>query len=637
MIYPLKIQLMKWSSSKTSARDGFHDAALVEFTSKVSIVEVFVRELVQNSLDAVKVDSKPVKVIFEPGRIGVDRIPDWKALKGIFNSSKKYNSKAWPGAFGIMSQHFNSNTINYLKLTDLNTVGLSKKQNGNDVSSWEACVLADSQSVKVNSGSRGSFGIGKNAAFALSEINTVLYDTISSEGAYFGGVSKLGGHTEHGVNYASKKIIEGQGGKTPFRHSKESGLTQTILGISKRNFKDLDILLELYLYKHYLISFYNGNLVAEIKELDESGNKTSLSIQSENNEEFIAFIRERLRTISPLLKLKAQKTDLEHIEQVANALQRSLKLNHLYDTIKGNKAFLDYLGLDDLPTSWKSYFKHTKLNFFPDALVSKNTIYHYRNGMFIFSKGFSNSFYTPISIVHDVSNDLSQVYSNFETFSHDKWQKNLLKDRLSGKDELQRHEELFDFQRLIPKFFLIHIAGDNIKEGNSQTELLVNNILSGESSGLSTSKEGGVYGTPEGGDLVQTSLVINGIEQGQGGSDNGAGSRPPKKNSKRRGQENDKGSNGKKLDRPLISNRIINNQTSYKFSFSNLQKGTYSLNRQGLVQRAELNFIEFDSRNVIEAFVEGENLLLKVVSTGKAEFNVTVDDTLLTQWKIFKL
>jgi hypothetical protein len=635
MIYPLKIQLMKWSSSKTTARDGFHDAALVEFASKVSVIEVFVRELVQNSLDAAKDESVPVEVVFEPGQITVEKIPDWATLKSIFSNSKKYNYKAWPGAFEIMSKFFDSKNINYLKLTDLNTVGLSKKQNGNDVSSWEACVLADSQSVKANSGSRGSFGIGKNAAFALSEINTVLYDTVSADGFYFGGVSKLGGHTENGINYASKKIIEDVGGRTSFKHpSIGYGLTQTILGISKRNFKKIEILLELYLYKHYLISLYSNNLKAEIKGLDENGNKTSLLIESGNEEEFLAFIRERLQIISPHLKLKAQKADLEHIEQVANSLQKTVKLGKLYDTIKGHQAFLDYLSLEDLPTSWKGYFENTKLNFFPDAAIAKNTIYHYRNGMFIFSKSFSNSFHTPVSIVHDVSNELSQLYSNFETFSHDKWLKNLLKDRLSKKDEIQSHEELFDFQRLIPKFFLIYLAGDNIKEGDTQTEILVNNILSGQSGGQGISKEGGIYGVSEGGELVQTPLVVNGIEQGS----SVAGPTPPK-GTPGKGKGNgttDTKPPVKKVNRPLISNRIGNNHTIYKFSFSNLQKGTYSLSRQGLVQRAALNFIEFDSRYEIESFIDGETLILNVDSTEKAEFEVKVGDTLLTQWKIVK-
>jgi hypothetical protein len=633
---------MKWSSSKTTARDGFHDAALVEFTSKVSIVEVFVRELVQNSLDAAKDESNPVEVIFEPGKIGVEKVPDWGNLKAIFNNSKKYNHKAWPGAFEVMSKCFSSKNINYLKLTDLNTVGLSKKQNENDVSSWEACVLADSQSVKSKSGSRGSFGIGKNAAFALSEINTVLYDTVSDEGLYFGGVSKLGGHTENGINYASKKIIQGDGGATPFKHpSNRCGLTQTILGISERNFTELEILIELYLYKHYLISFYNNNLIAEIKVFDGSGNKTSLLIQSKNEEEFIAFIRKRLKTISPYLKLKAQKSDLEHIEQVANALQKTIKLGeHLYDSIKGNKAYLDYLGLEDLPASWKEYFEHTKLNFFPDISIARNTIYHYRNGMFIFSKGFANSFYSPVSIVHDVSPKLSQSYSNFETFSHDKWLKNLLKDRLSEKNEIQSHEELFDFQRLIPKLFLIYLAGDNIKEGNSQTETLVNHILSGDSSGLSTSKEGGIYGAPKGGELVKTALVINGVEQSGSGSGSGSGnSRGSRqlKNGSGKGQVGpNPRSSSKKADRPLMSNIIGTKQTTYKFSFASLKKGTYLLWRQGLVQRAELNFREFSGSDGIEFHRDGETLIVNVDSTGEASFNIEVGDTLLTQWKIVK-
>lgn len=624
---------MKWSSSKTTARDGFHDAALVEFTSKVSVVEVLVRELIQNSLDALDDQNYPVKIVFEPGEVDVNEIPDWSTLKSIFKSSKKYNKKAWPGAFEVMSKYFDSKKINFLKLTDLNTVGLSKKQNGDEVSSWEACVLADSQSVKANGASRGSFGIGKNAAFAMSDINTVLYDTISVDGSFFGGVSKLGGHTENDINYSSKKIIQGQGGTTSFAHpSNEFGLTQTILGVSKRNFKNIEILLELYLYKHYLIAFFNQSLAAEIKVIDASGKNVSLAIQCEDQVEFISFINERLKVISPYLKLKSQKADIEHIQLVANALQRTVTLESLYDEIQGNQIFLDYLGLEELPNSWKYFFKNTRLNFFHDSSIARNTIFHYRNGMFIFSKSFANSFSTPISIVHDVSTELSDLYSRFETFSHDKWLKNLLKDRLSSKDEIQKHEQLFDFQRLMPKFFLIYFAGDSIKEGNTQLERLVNSILSGESIGLSNSDGKGLVGSPENGELIKTPLVINGIEQGsKGAPSKGRGS----------GSGSAKGSGGTrspktKINRPIISNVIHHKSTTYKFRFSNLSEGNYSFNRQGLVQTAELNFIKLISNDQVEAVVEGDKLNLNVLSAGKIEFEIQVADTTLTQWKILK-
>lgn len=626
---------MKWSSSKTTARDGFHDAALVEFTSKVSVIEVLVRELIQNSLDALDDIHDPVKIIFEPGEVDVNEIPDWSTLKSIFESSKKYNQKAWPGAFKIMSKHFSSKRMNILKLTDLNTIGLSKKQHGDEVSSWEACVLADSQSVKANNGSRGSFGIGKNAAFALSEINTVLYDTVSIDGAYFGGVSKLGGHTINEHNYSSKKIIQGLGGRTPFAHpTNEHGLTQTILGISNRNFKDLKILLELYLYKHYLTAFFNQSLAAEIKGIDASGNNLSISIQCEDQAEFISFINERLNVISPYLKLKSQKADIEHIQLVANALQRTVTLEPLYDEIKGKQVFLDYLGLEELPNSWEYFFKNTRLNFFHDSSIARNTIFHYRNGMFIFSKSFANSFSTPISIVHDVSTELSDLYSRFETFSHDKWLKNLLKDRLSSKDEIQKHEQLFDFQRLMPKFFLIYLAGDSIKEGNSQLERLVNNILSGESNRLANSDDNGLVGSPENGELIKTSLVINGIEQGRKGASRGTKGRGS-------GTDSGKGSGGTrspktKINRPIISNVIQHNSTTYKFRFSNLSEGNYSFNRQGLVQTAELNFIKITSHDQVEAVVVGDKLNLNVLSAGKIEFEIQVADTTLTQWKILK-
>ena len=633
---------MKWSSAQTPARDGFHDAAIVEFTSKSSIIEVFVRELVQNSLDASSSDSDPVHIIFESGQVEVKYIPDWNRLKSIFNNSKIYNSKAWPGAFEIMSKCFDSRSIKYLQLTDYNTVGLSKEQRENEVSSWEACVLADSQSVKASNSSRGSFGIGKNAAFALSDINTVLYDTVSNDGCYFGGVSKLGGHSENGVNYASKKIIEGTGGETIFKHpSNKRGLTQTILGISKKNQENIEVLLELYLYKHYLISFFAKKLKVEIKSRDELDNKYTLEINNNiSNVEFLSTIRRRLEKIRPNLKLKSQKLDLEHIEQVVSALSKEMPLVGLYDTIRENKVFMDYLGIEAVPYSWKKFFENTKLNYYPDTNKAQNTIYHYRNGMFIFSKSFSNSFHVPVSIIHNVSEKLSHLYSNFETFSHDKWLKNLLKERLSEKDEIGVHQELFDFQRLIPKFFLIKIAGSKISEGNSRTEILVNNILTGNSENLNESTDGGVFGPPIKGELVKTALLINGVEQKHRKSGDRRGPSFGGQEGSKSGGSSGLGSTPKsnqKINRPLISNRVVKGETTYNFQFLNLLKGNYILFRQGLIHRAELNFKKFNSQlGSIEFSQEVEEIFISVGASGEAKFEVTVGDTLLTQWKITK-
>ncbi len=63
---PYKNQSISGLVQKLLLETVSNDAALVEFTSKVSIVEVFARELVQNSLDAAKDESNPVEVIFEP-------------------------------------------------------------------------------------------------------------------------------------------------------------------------------------------------------------------------------------------------------------------------------------------------------------------------------------------------------------------------------------------------------------------------------------------------------------------------------------------------------------------------------------------------------------------------------------------
>lgn len=60
--------------------------------------------------------------------------------------------------------------ISILKISDYNTTGLRKEN-------WQSLIEQVGSSVKSDDSSAGSFGIGKGAPFAVSDLRMVLYST----------------------------------------------------------------------------------------------------------------------------------------------------------------------------------------------------------------------------------------------------------------------------------------------------------------------------------------------------------------------------------------------------------------------------------------------------------------------------
>src|SRR2546426_3125653 len=97
-------------------------------------------------------------------------------------------------------------SVRMLKMSDYNTTGLlgPVTDRGSD---WFKLTKAVGSSDKAG-GAGGSFGIGKHAPFACSQLRTVLYGTKDLNGTFaFQGVSKLvthvngQGETTQGTGY----------------------------------------------------------------------------------------------------------------------------------------------------------------------------------------------------------------------------------------------------------------------------------------------------------------------------------------------------------------------------------------------------------------------------------------------------
>lgn len=186
---------MKWTFAKNDGgrESGFHDAGVETF--KGNFDRYLARELIQNSLDARLDITKPVKVVFSLLEMEREEVPDIDNLKTSFDRSKEYwsHDKKASSFFERASELARQPTIKMLRIGDFNTYGVL----GSDADrekNWFNLIRSAGSSSK-GGGEGGSFGIGKNAPFAASNMRTVLYSTFNNDKEYiFQGVAMLVTH-----------------------------------------------------------------------------------------------------------------------------------------------------------------------------------------------------------------------------------------------------------------------------------------------------------------------------------------------------------------------------------------------------------------------------------------------------------
>lgn len=190
---------MKWTFAQNNGGEecGFHHAGVETF--KGNLERYLAREVIQNSLDARANPKKPVSVKFERLSLKVSDIPDADGLAETFRLCAKY----WPqdakakAFFKRAEKLLKAPVITALRIGDSNTTGVlggdrDKEQN------WYNLIRCSGSSSKW-AGEGGSFGIGKNAPFAASQMRTVLYSTFNSDKEHvFQGVARLVTHERGG-------------------------------------------------------------------------------------------------------------------------------------------------------------------------------------------------------------------------------------------------------------------------------------------------------------------------------------------------------------------------------------------------------------------------------------------------------
>jgi hypothetical protein len=261
-------------SNNNGREDGLNDPGVETFRDNP--LRSLSREIPQNSLDAPDKSGKPVEVHFDLVDLPMDKFPEAEEFERILKACAKYwdateaARKFFRNALKVMGAH----SVRMLKASDYNTTGLLGPVDDR-TSDWFKLTKAVGASDKAG-GAGGSFGIGKHAPFACSELRTVLYGTKDLTGALaFQGVSKLVTHMNgkgestqgtgyYGIRSKNTPILDSSQVERPFRRTKV-GTDVLIMGFQRD--KDWADEITKGLIESFFVSIHEGRLLARVGDV----------------------------------------------------------------------------------------------------------------------------------------------------------------------------------------------------------------------------------------------------------------------------------------------------------------------------------------------------------------------------------
>ena len=274
---------LKWKFASTGGGsiDGVNNPMISHFTGNYNYH--LAREIIQNSLDAKLDEAKPVEVKFGIENLSKNDFPGHDHLLETFELCKQF----WPSqnkdAQSFISNAIkclNTDKISFLKCSDYNTIGLSGRDD-ELVSSWFNLVKSRGSSSKYK-GEGGSFGIGKGAPFAASDIRTLFYFTKNKSGfSIFQGVAELLSFKKDGEIRRGCGSY-GEDGHTSIRNLREiperfwrksdisSGLDVYIGGFKKQKNWETELIQSVL--RNFWYAIYKKELIVEVEDIVISKN-----------------------------------------------------------------------------------------------------------------------------------------------------------------------------------------------------------------------------------------------------------------------------------------------------------------------------------------------------------------------------
>jgi hypothetical protein len=398
----------RWGAEiRKKGDEGFNNAGILTFNSHV--INSFIRELFQNSNDAIEDGKNKISISIEYKKINKKEVPDFKNYVKIFDAVKKSHpnqTKFFKKADLMLSME----EIPFLVYSDFNTKGLTGKED-ESYSSFVACVLSEGISAKSNESAGGSYGIGKNAIYGVSSLRTVLYSSMdAAKNVIFQGVAKLASYKMNGNNHEGRIYLGHGDEKISIRNDKDipiifkrtkPGLSQYVMGVELEDSWVEDF--SKAILRNYWMLLVEDGLEVDLK----SDGVTILKIEKAN-------VQELLET---LFKDKIEEFSLK---PYGNPFL-------FYDAfITGEKKEMDipHLGMCTL------YYKESE--------EGENNIAYIRNGMVVYSNIEKRLVGANVTGVFKCDNkDGNEILRKMEPPKHDSFEPQMLDenhDDYSKKD-----------------------------------------------------------------------------------------------------------------------------------------------------------------------------------------------------------
>jgi hypothetical protein len=261
----------KWGAEeKKKGDEGFNNAGILTFNSHA--INSFVRELFQNSNDARIPGKNKVVIQISYCTIRKSDIPVFDQFKKVLDQVEKSHPHQVK-FFKKAHEAIKGDKIPFLVYSDYNTKGLEGKDNDSN-QSFSACVLSEGISAKEDKSAGGSFGIGKNAIYGISNLRTVFYSSLNKDEEHiFQGVAKLASYKTGNKNHEGRIYLGNGDERASVRKYKDipevfrrtaPGLSQYVMGVELE--ADWHIEFAKAVLRNYWMLLHQGKLEVELFE-----------------------------------------------------------------------------------------------------------------------------------------------------------------------------------------------------------------------------------------------------------------------------------------------------------------------------------------------------------------------------------
>lgn len=344
----------KFPANNFGIINGIGEAGIETF--KGTPCKSLAREICQNSLDARICQDKPVIIEFSLRQIDSELIPDFstlkEAVKSCLNFWEKQKNKKTVDFFKKAAEISEQKQMSLLRISDFNTTGLTGSDKEYNTP-WQNLVKASGVSDKSGS-SGGSFGIGKSAPFACSDLRTVFYSTYDENGLKATqGIARLVSFVLNSEDSGDGEEIISTGigyyGETERNqairecwsldetfHRTEAGTDVFIPGFTERPEWEIEIIISIL--EDFLVSVYLGFLEVRVENMVIS--RTTLpEIMEEYKESAVKAYNYYQTLISPEAHVMTENYEGLGDVELHILIQNGLHRRVLMSRMNGMKVF----------------------------------------------------------------------------------------------------------------------------------------------------------------------------------------------------------------------------------------------------------------------------------------------------------